>query len=1184
MQLSAAAARCALVALAGLVVAALGDYTLHLDDQGLRILATLAVAAVAVWAIVRYFVPALRARMTDVDVALHIERRHPELRDRLAAAVEFLSQPETTAYGGSPALRRAVVAATTDAAQQLPTAGVVNTRPMRRAAYGLFGAIAVVAALVLLDPMGARIAAARLFNPWSDTAWPQRTHLEFRESVTQVFQGAPLELEVIDARDAELPPEVFLEWRYLTPGDEGPLERVRMQARESSATYHFDSLTRPLVYRAVGGDDDSMSWTRLDVVVAPAVQSLAARLEFPAYTGWQPQTVRGPIRALRDTNVVLLGKSTKPLASAQLHFESGQKLIGQIDEDSLGFELPARDQPLLIVDASTSFSIVLEDQDGYVGGDQARYELRAIEDSPPSVNIEQPATNLYVTGQADVPLSIVARDDLAIAKIELCVLRSDRSEHGIVKTVLFAGPLSIAPHPAPQDFTSAGDRRALDHVWALAPLELTPGTQLAFHVSAADYLPQTGESAPRRITIITAEEFRDRIAARQGHVLGQLAQALDHQRQARARIAEIEIQLDQVGTLEQQHVDQMQVGELAQRQVERMLADESDGAAAQLRQLLAELEHNHISSPDLQRQLGWLLSQVEQMAREPLPAIRRELTEALKQAQSALDAGDQAPDEVSSLLATTGQQQNEVVESLENLIDELARWDHYRRFARELTQIQDEQQQLADATAQQAQRLLSRAAREPDAQAQADLDKLSAQQHELARRVDRILSGMANMRDQIAAEQGDAANSLADALHEAGRLALSGRMREVAGQVARNQIGQAPAAQRQLAEDVEELINVLSNRPERELSRLVEKLRQAESDLADLQQQQQGLRRKMAAAAEIEDPQEQRRELMRLAAEEQALQEQVAALARRVERLQAEQAGRTLRGAARQMGESGAAGNSGDGQQAADAADNAARDLEEAQQQLARRRRQAEMDLAFEQLAQMADALSALRDQQVNVVDETIRLDELRRSQGHLSRAQTISLRNLARMQAGLSREAHNLEQKLSAAAVFRLALSRAGREMERAAEQLTAEQTGADTQQTERQALTRLEQLLASLEPESGEESEGGQGGEQQGEAQGQPPADGIPAVAQLKMLKMMQEDVNQRTQRLAAQQHRQGEWTPEMQSQLADLREEQGILADLAWDLSQPEAVAPEDDLDNLPDVFDQPAGDPSPAELRR
>ncbi len=1167
----------AIVLLAGLV-----DYAVHFSDRGLRIMLTLSVVGVAAWATWRYLFQALTTRFSDTGIALRVQRRFPQLGDRLASAIEFLNQSPDDPHAGSAELRRAVISETTAAIEGLDLHDVLRPRAAWRAAMGaaMLGFVALI--FVALDPGSSRLALARLTQPWSDVRWPQENHLILRNRIDQIAYGAALEIEVVDANGAELPEQVTIEFRYdgESPVD-GPSSAV-MQFLGDMMVYRQDSVTRDFAYRAVGGDDHTMPWVLLRVVEAPQIEKLDVRLTFPEYTGWEPASVDGLIHALRGTQVAMLALSSKSLESATLHFESGNQYACQLDEGGRSFTVPTGNEPLLTVSRTETFWFELVDAGGFTGGTQTRYEMRVSEDAAPSVTVEKPDTNLFVTPSAEIPLSIVARDDLALHQVELRFLRSDRSDEGEQIIALYEGPSRQEPRPAPLDPAGADpDRRSIEYRWDIAALELPPGTQLTFYSAASDYLPQSGQSLPRRVTIITPEELQQRITERQRYIMGQLSRALKLQQTSRSRVAELEIQMQEVGTLGKRDVDQLQAAELTQRQVRHALTDEADGITTQIDSLLVELENNNLESPELRGRLESLHQAISHVAAEPLSAAEQGLVDALKQSQTILDTTDEADDRqrtpqdeaVGNTLSTAGNSQDTVIQSLESLLSELGQWNNYRQFAQEIGQVRREQHELAEQTAELGRRTLTRGIEDLTPQELADLNKLAQQQQALSHRFERVVQGMRQMRDQLESEDPLTADTLSDALEESRQRSISGQMSNAGQQVQRNQVGQAVAMQRQLDGDLQEMIDVLSNRREHELSRLVKKLREAEQQLQQLRKEHQGLRKKAEAAAKETDPQERQRQLKRLARQQRELQEKTERFARQLQRLQAARASRSAQQAGEHMAEAAQQGDQGQAAEAAGAAGKAQSDLDEAQKQLAQRRQQAEMDLAFEQLTRMAETLAGLRDQQQGVLEETTRLSELEARQGHLSRAQQISLRNLARQQQAIAQETDDAAEQLTAAKVFRLALTRARGSMDRAIALLNDQRTGTETQRAERNALRRFEQLLSALEPDPpGEGEQGNDGG--QGGGQAKPPADGIPPVAQLKMLKLMQLDLNERTAELRADYQQQGDWTAGLQERLADVGEEQGILADLARSFSQPADAPPEDDPDGLPDFFDDDA----------
>src|SRR5262245_28887758 len=66
----------------------LADYWLRFSDRGLRVLITAALAAVALWAVCRWWLVGRSRTGGSLGVARRVEAQFPQLHDRLASAVE----------------------------------------------------------------------------------------------------------------------------------------------------------------------------------------------------------------------------------------------------------------------------------------------------------------------------------------------------------------------------------------------------------------------------------------------------------------------------------------------------------------------------------------------------------------------------------------------------------------------------------------------------------------------------------------------------------------------------------------------------------------------------------------------------------------------------------------------------------------------------------------------------------------------------------------------------------------------------------------------------------------------------------------------------------------------------------------------------------------------------------------
>jgi hypothetical protein len=1158
-----------LVATVVATIVALGllDYLIHFQDRGIRTIASLAVLGVAAAVLYRYVWTALVTQLNDVELALRVERRFPELKGRLASTIQFLGTREDDPEAGSAALRRHVVAETVVQAEPLDFGEAVDARAIALPTLVAAAVCLLAGACYFVAPESSQLALARLANPFGDTAWPKVNHLAFKQPVGRVALGQRFEVELVDQFGEELPADARIHFRFEGAGQEAAERSEPMKMVGGAVLASIEQVSRPFAYRATGGDDDSMEWRQLEVIEPPAVTELSATLHYPAYTGWASTTTNDPhLRALAGTKVALSAKTTKPLRSAKLKIEGGGKepaeIVAKINDDGYGFSIPVDAEKPLVIQASGAYTLDLEDREGFHGGQGVRYDLRAIEDRAPTIAIEQPAADTYVTADAVVPLRFLAKDDLAIQSVSLHVERSDKSDQGETVTVLYEGPKQMtAPAGTTPGSSTSGENRVVEHRWELGPLGLKQGTRLTIHASASDYQPVVTHSAPRRLSIISPLELQDRLAERQGAVLNELSRILKLERESRAQVGELKIQLDQVGKLAKQDTDHLQQAELTQRQVQRALTSPTEGIRAPIEGLLADLKNNKVEGADVERRMKELLKEVGRLADADLPVVARELTSALKDAQSAQGEKGSQPskseeaktkERVGDSLAKAGEHQDNVVQSLEQMLGDLSEWDNYRRFHRDIGQMRREQEELNRDTAALGAKTVTKDFKDLDNQQQADLKRLGSRQNDLARDFDKIQQRMEAMQGQLKESDPLAADTIADALHQARQQAVGGQMREAGRNVEQNQVGQAAGGQQQVMKSLDELLDILANRHERELDRLVKRLRESEQELSQLRKEQAGLRKKMQDAAKIADEKERKRELERLSKEQKKLQDEVERFARKLKRLQAEQASRMASKGGSKMGRAGQQGEQGDGQGAAEQAAAAEKDLDDAQQQLAQERKKAEEDLAREQVARMEDTVNALKQQQEKLLVETKHYDDLQQKNGRLTRAESLSVRDLARQQQLAKEETEGLAKKLSSAEVFELALNQAARDMAKAAERLEQRDTSSPTQRTEQRAIARLEQLVKSFksDPKDKQEQQQQQGGEGGGGQGGQ----GQRSLSELKLLKLMQESLNERTRTLEEAYRKAKTLTPNEQQEYAELSEEQGRLADLLLDLTKP------------------------------
>ncbi|MCA9267531.1 MAG: hypothetical protein KDA41_03630, partial [Planctomycetales bacterium] len=412
--------------LAAALIAGGGDYLLRSEETGVRLILSLLVVAASAAAFWRFLRPAIVEQDGDLSVALRIERRWPQLHQRLSSSLEFLQQAPDDAFAGSPALRRTVVAEATAQVEALPLHQIVDVRRQRPALAAAGLLLFVVGLLWLAAPQTVGQAARRLALPLSTDRWPRRHHLQYVDPPAHVSFGEPFRVEVKDA-GGDLPEALQVYYRFAgqSPTDAAPQP---MTFAGDKAVHQLNRVTQPFQVRVVGGDDDTLPWIDVAVVEPSRLEELRVTLHPPAYTGIGPSASSPHIAALAGTRVALAAAVTKPIKAARVLIDcegQAQEIPLTVAADGLGASLSLDGPQPWLLEKSGSYCVLLVGADGVESGRNERHDLVVRADAAPRISIDSPPGNLFVTPEAVAVVAGTVRDDLAIRRVELRFTRSD---------------------------------------------------------------------------------------------------------------------------------------------------------------------------------------------------------------------------------------------------------------------------------------------------------------------------------------------------------------------------------------------------------------------------------------------------------------------------------------------------------------------------------------------------------------------------------------------------------------------------------------------------------------------------------------------------------------------------------------------------------------------------------------
>ena len=1133
-------------AMAGLLCGALligvSDWLWHFDSLGLRggLLAIL-VAGVS-WVTWRRLVAPLRTPLSNVELSGHLEQCFPGLRGRLATAVEFLER-DVSPTVGSPELQRRLIEQTTADVRSLNFAEVLDQREAKRSVLTLVAVCGVALLLATANSAAASTAIKRLLL--SDQRWPKTVELQlvtgnlsavrFSEvEPLRSLQGQPLDLFVINTRGS-LPQPVLVEFRQRghLPQSE-PLRTATLRdaadvAREAAAI-RLPIDEGLIEFRAVAGDDHEMPWHKLWITPPPKLESFRVHVIPPSYTGEASTTLpegATQVRALLGSRLKITARATRPIRVASC--DAGPVTVSASGRE-LVFELT------VVRVGSATQRLSLTDRNQFENSSALRLEVIGVADPPPSVLLEDPATDQLVTANATIRVQAVVKDDRKLREIGL--------ENLVVRTATSEQSSDVGVRATGGDRTTGGEkwqvenlphgdvRREMTVRWDRSLSELDPvvGDRIALRVVASDDCdvgePRVGRSATRTLTIVTPEAKLLEIAQRLDLLLRDLESLATRQSQTKDQTEELRVQAEKTGELRPQDRDLLKRVELDQRQIGSRLfgsrtVGRRDDVTTHARELLTQLENNQLNDSATRERLTRIATSLEALGQETLPALESTLGKVVKETLGGLSLP-----EGSRSFAEIVARQSEVLSTLTELVRDLTQWRDRRELAREVAELANTQESLNRDTNELAPQTLGKPAAQLPSQQQADVAKLADRQSRQAERIEqlrqRIVGQVSNLpgqadRNQDGQEDRKQDGQVENLPHEFDQRGLVAKAREAAQEVAANNLGQAARTQQQLVEDLKSLANKLAQTPATNTDGEGRELKEFAEQLEALTQRQRRLldeTKETATKAESLTPEQLAEQANGLRERQAEAKKSAEELASRLKASRAAEAMDALRRASRHMQQ--AESQLGDKQlaQGADEQQSALEDLEQSGRELAAARRAAQQRELAEKTHELAEAVRELIARQKTVVEETSRLAEEQQQAGKWTRPLSKAALSLSEEEGELAASTRGLSESLREIAAVRLTLDQATNDLSAAASRLRDKRLDGETRRHEQLALRSLQSLADALTPPKSEPSPNKDDTQQAAQPnQNDAPQEPVPPVAQLQLLRQLQADVSNRT-----------------------------------------------------------------------
>ncbi len=722
---------------------------------GLRRLLLLLVSGWATVVFLRRCLTPLFRRLSQLDLALLVERRFPAFEDRLVLAVETASAAaEQSDLQQAMMLEQSVSRAEKMAASVQHT-DVFDMVPLRRAGRFSGGLLCSLLLPLLVNPQihgqwwRAFVACQPVYRQRTTAvdlyaiAEPGSRQVAFagQDVLHYAHPGsADLELEFVIPDGG---PQPGLEW--IVP------ERIRVDVLRADGSrsrawvsgsgarsfrFVITQLREPVDIEVLAGDFRSTTPWHVEIVDTPGLDAIQLECEYPEYTGWNQERERllnvtgSEVSLPEGTTMQISALAAKPLQSARIvtdrfeirgdtqtaqisfrdgrtHTLPGLPLIAA-DQRTIAVQLqlavtavqpeagpvPPGDAALpLTIPSNTSLRFFLHDVDDVMTVSPSILQITGVADQAPVVVAQMTDIGNSVTRRAKIPIAGRIRDDYGIHSASLEFRVDDETNW---RPRPFRGLLQKG---APE-YVLQRDENEPWEIFDLEPLGLTEGQSVTLTVLASDANPSPApgitRSSPMPFRIVSDDELLSLLYTREIAL--------------RSRFEEVIAQLGEIlRDLEFQNPLASRAdlaGETADEADIQSVTSCSSRSSNNLRRQANELNALVLAFQEIMRQLvnnAIPLHNAESMQAgiiEPLQAaIASELPSA-DLALAALLVATETREQLTEPLQNSQRQVRSLIGALSTILENVRDLAEFHEALRDLRQLSEDQRRILEETRQ----------------------------------------------------------------------------------------------------------------------------------------------------------------------------------------------------------------------------------------------------------------------------------------------------------------------------------------------------------------------------------------------------------------------------------------------------------------------------------------------------
>ncbi len=810
------------------------DYALRFP-VGLRLITLLGLVYVLVQCCRRWVIPSVWINISMTDIALQIEKQDPSLRGLVASVIDLetdllssaSNDPSSADHDEEEQIHRALVQASIVKASRRVLAGtfppIVRTNGLIKAAalFVVLGGFMLV--MATQQPRLSYIGAWRVLAPWTGVSWPKRFAIvdQTQRDAHAIDLAVPIRALIGD-QDSEFNARSFIAWRVLDQGGKAinqwtKATMVPQNRRESTTGYPiYEQLID--VQQIIAGhagqsytleytlstQDDRIDIQRIPMVRPPELLATTVEITLPQYSQVLAESgliESGVIESIGfdtyDTVVspILAGSSvrvrwrfskaiefdTTTLPGWSTAFSQGNTLVGVQQTDNQTFEIE------LLADQSAVIEPGVLDTNGIPVRNPVVFSMGILKDQNPGATIIEPQRDEMVSANAQIQLQAQLTDDLglSVGSIQITHARPPVDSSGAPHEPLGESGELIQQRfyeaDTEPDSTATHQRASLVYELDLGTIDVEPGDQLWVQAIAQDLQGlKLGQSQDSMLLGRTESATRVLSIVEDSQLVEQIRQGLNPIRNS---IRQLD---DQQSTLQEQLRENQLTSSHAQRSI-------VDRLAANLRTM---------------EQLG------EMIRRNGLkePALSSLLDDAAAVTQEAIEAGENASDQIDRGNRDRAMSEGrEVRDRLGELMSMLDRGQDSWLALRAVEQLRDELESLRDDTADLNEQIAGKSLDQLSQAQRSMLEQILERQLAAADDAGAALTTLDERAEQLQENDPTQAQALSKAAEQGRSSQIEQKLQEAGEQIASNQTSSATQTQDEVLQELEEMLEELEN-------------------------------------------------------------------------------------------------------------------------------------------------------------------------------------------------------------------------------------------------------------------------------------------------------------------------------------------------------------------------------------